>query len=381
MRIVLVFSHNVSLETWASAGILNREVSIYRRIAEEGVEVVFVTYGDEKDYDWQNMWRGISIVPLFAGRKKFRSKAFLWLHSLLLAYRVRLVIPHPDLIKTNQIVGGLVAVQMKIMWSEPLLVRCGYDPYQFALKGRLNSMKSLLIHWYSFIVYRSADRIHVASEQDAKFVRRHYALKKNCDIEVRPNWVDTALFKLPIGRNVEPMRDRVLAIGRAVDQKNFQLMIEAIGLGPYGIDIISDDDGPISLEEITKQFSADVRLLARVPHQELPALYCSYPVYLITSRFEGHPKTLLEAMACGRAVVGTRVPGIEQVIDDEQTGLLVEETPALVQEAIHRLMSDATLREQLGRAAREEVRQKYSLDDAVREELDAYRNLVGRDIR
>ena len=75
MKIVLVFSHNVSLVTWDSAGILNREVSIYRRLSEEGVEVVFVTYGDETDYHWQNMWRGISIVPLFAGRRKSRSKA------------------------------------------------------------------------------------------------------------------------------------------------------------------------------------------------------------------------------------------------------------------------------------------------------------------
>jgi glycosyltransferase involved in cell wall biosynthesis len=269
---------------------------------------------------------------------------------------------------------------MKMMWQEPLLVRCGYDPYQFALNGKLNGMKSLLIRWYSYIVYRSADRIHVASERDATFVRRRYSLRKNCDIEVRPNWVDTALFKAPVGGRVEPMQDRVLAIGRAVDQKNFQLMIEAIGLGPYGIDIISDDDGSVSLEETAKQFSADVRILARVPHQDLPTVYCCYPIYLITSRFEGHPKSLLEAMACARAVVGTRVPGIEQVIDDEQTGLLVEETPTAVQKAIHRLMSDVALREQLGRAAREEIRQKFSLDDAVSQELEAYRNLVDRDM-
>ena len=121
-------------------------------------------------------------------------------------------------------------------------------------------------------------------------------------------------------------------------------MIEAIRLGPYGLDIITDNDGYALLGESAKHFAADVRILARIPHQKLPPMYCRYPVYLITSKYEGHPKTLLEAMSCCRGVVGTRVPGIAQVIDDEQTGLLVEETPSSVRGAIHRLMSDSNFR-------------------------------------
>ena len=54
----------------------------------------------------------------------------------------------------------------------------------------------------------------------------------------------------------------------------------------------------------------------------------------------------------------------------------VEESPSAVQGAIHRLMSDGDLRERLGRAARKEIIQNYSLDDAVSQELQAYRSVV-----
>ena len=378
MRVVLFFSHNVSLVTWALAGMLEREVRFYRRLVEKGVEVIFVTYGDETDYRWQTMWHGISIVPLFAGRRKFRSKTVLWFSTLFLPYRIRSIVPNPDLIKTNQIIGGLLAVQMKLFWHQPLLVRCGYDPYQFALNRNLKGIKSLLLRWYSTIVYRSADRIHVSSDRDATFIRHQYYLKRDCEIEVKPNWVDTDLFRGSTLDNDEFMHSRVLAVGRAVDQKNLQLMIEAIGLGPYGLDIITDDYGQSFLEDSAQQSNADVRIMKRVPHEELPKVYGRYPIYLITSKYEGHPKTLLEAMASGLGVVGTRVPGITQVIDDGLTGLLVEETPSAVQKAIHRLMSDGDLRSRLGRAAREEIRQKYSLDDAVDQEVQTYKNMVNR---
>ena len=59
----------------------------------------------------------------------------------------------------------------------------------------------------------------------------------------------------------------------------------------------------------------------------MPQYYNRCKVYVLCSLYEGNPKTLLEAMACGCAVVGTNVLGIQEIIRHQENGLLVPEQP------------------------------------------------------
>ena len=51
-RLVLFFTRGVSLRAWDEAGLLDREAALYRRLAEQGVEVSFITYGRDDDLAW-----------------------------------------------------------------------------------------------------------------------------------------------------------------------------------------------------------------------------------------------------------------------------------------------------------------------------------------
>lgn len=88
----------------------------------------------------------------------------------------------------------------------------------------------------------------------------------------------------------------------------------------------------------------------------LRSLYESSHVFVLPSRSEGLPMALLEAMAFGLPVVATRVGGIPDVIEDGESGLLIQpaETGELT-DALRRLTSDARLRERLGKQARARV--------------------------
>src|SRR3546814_17832635 len=95
-------------------------------------------------------------------------------------------------------------------------------------------------------------------------------------------------------------------------------------------------------------------------------------IFVLPSSYEGHPKTLLEAMACGAAVIGTDVPGIREVIEDGRTGLLCAPTAAALRDAIERLLSDEPLRRRLGGNARQQIQMTESLARVAQLQLSAY---------
>jgi glycosyltransferase involved in cell wall biosynthesis len=89
------------------------------------------------------------------------------------------------------------------------------------------------------------------------------------------------------------------------------------------------------------------------------------------------PTVLLEAMACGRPVVTTSVSGALDVVQHGQNGLLVPpRAPEQMAAAIVRLLREPGLSEQLGRAARQTVEERYSWDVVGGSYLAQYETLL-----
>jgi len=166
----------------------------------------------------------------------------------------------------------------------------------------------------------------------------------------------------------EPAAGRICFIGRLAEQKNLPTLFTAIqGLD---VELVIAGGGHLrpKLENQAATLGLNVRFLGNVPHLELPGLVSGSALFVLPSLYEGHPKTLLEAMACGAPVIGTDVPGIREVIEDGKTGLLCEPTAEGLRESISALLADAALRKTLGAAARQQVVHENSLDRIVDQE-------------
>ncbi len=112
--------------------------------------------------------------------------------------------------------------------------------------------------------------------------------------------------------------------------------------------------------------------------RDIGAILEQVDILAMPSRWEGLPMTLLEAMAKSRAIVATAVGGIPNVIADGQTGLLVESgNPDALRDALRRLLTDPTLRRELGAAARREAHANYSAEAVMRRYEDLYRDALG----
>ncbi len=106
------------------------------------------------------------------------------------------------------------------------------------------------------------------------------------------------------------------------------------------------------------------------------AFFAASSLVVLPSYREGLPKVLIEAAACGRAIVTTDVPGCRDAIVPDKTGLLVPARDAhALAAAIQRLIENRELRSRFGLAGRELAGREYSIEKIVSEHLAVYREI------
>jgi glycosyltransferase involved in cell wall biosynthesis len=122
------------------------------------------------------------------------------------------------------------------------------------------------------------------------------------------------------------------------------------------------------------------RSLGRLPHDDVWRLYHLSDLVVVPSRQpEPLSRVLLEAMAAGRPLVGTRVGGTPELIEDGVNGRLVErDNLAQLAKAITDLLLDDDLRTQMGRASLELVRTRFAPRASLERLLDFYRQAIAR---
>ena len=153
----------------------------------------------------------------------------------------------------------------------------------------------------------------------------------------------------------------VVGVGRFTREKGFDLLVRAMSMVGTPSRLLLVGEGPErgALEDLARRTGIADRVeftgFLRNPYPRVRAA----SVFVLPSRFEGFPNALLEAMSLGKACVSTRCPtGPEEIVTDGVDGLLVPvEDPAVLAEAIDRLLCDVALRQRLGEAAKVRVRE------------------------
>jgi glycosyltransferase involved in cell wall biosynthesis len=374
LQITLFFTYGVSLKTWAESGLLQREIHLYQELMRQyDIQVNFLTYGDANDNDFGEYLGEITILPIYERMPRYKSKVLSLFQSLFIPWYFRHEIRRSDVIKTNQIWGGWVAVISKFAFHKPLLARCGYDPFMNSISSGMNSFKRSIVWTTSKFLYKYSDHIWLNTEEISDFVQVKYGISSN-KITVIPNWIDTSKFR-PNRINKSISMDRVLFVGRLSEEKNIHLLLLALDGTGVGLDIVGDGGLKFDISQMARKLDIDVNFLGRLSNNQMPDIYNHYQAYVLCSAYEGNPKTLLEAMSCGCVVIGTNVLGIQNIIQNNKNGKLVEEDPVHLRRAIVEVLGDRSLLLSLGGKARDQIVKNNSLESFVREEWFLYKRL------
>jgi glycosyltransferase involved in cell wall biosynthesis len=113
--------------------------------------------------------------------------------------------------------------------------------------------------------------------------------------------------------------------------------------------------------------TSQVHFLGRVPHNELPPIYTAADIFILPSVIqEAFPLVVLEAMACGKPVIVSDLPGVRSMIDDGRNGLLVQ--PGNLQDLVKKiniLLESADKRRDYGNCGRLKVKQQYTWKNII----------------
>ncbi len=331
MILCLFFTRNVSLETWADSGLFEREKLLYHKHLNNGnfSKIYWLTYGSkDKKISKELIKRGelhssikVCQMPYFFNIPKIGS----WLYSFLIPIIHWKVLCKVNYLKTNQMDGSWSAVLAKWIYKKPLIARTGYTQSIFLKRSGKNRLILWLSSLVESIVYRFCDIAIVASYQDKKYLLDKYRLM-NDKITVVPNYIDITKFH-PL--DSKKYVDRLIFVGRLNKQKNLFGLIDAVSKANVILDIFGDGELKEKLKLYAIENSVTVNFMGIVPNSELPQTLNHYRYFIIPSFYEGMPKALLEAMACGLVCIGTDVPGINEVIDDNINGFLSKGVDAM----------------------------------------------------
>lgn len=201
-----------------------------------------------------------------------------------------------------------------------------------------------------------------------------------------PNGIDVGQWPM---RPANENRDRVpvvVCVARFVPRKRQGDLVAAVArIKATGIAlrVVLAGEGPM-LPEV-RRYAAELEVdeLVSFPGQVDRAgvrqLLAEADVFCLSSLWEGMAGTVMEAMASGLPVVGTRVNGITELVEHGSTGLLVPpERPDLLADALAELLIDADRRARLGRQGRKKIARDFGIDRMVAAKEELYRAVAAR---
>jgi glycosyltransferase involved in cell wall biosynthesis len=212
-----------------------------------------------------------------------------------------------------------------------------------------------------------------------------------------PGKVDLVYHGLDLGRfPAAPARAAgttvtILTVGRAVEKKGHDTVIDALALLPPGLDWrwVQVGGGPLKAKlkalAVRAGIAARCEFVGSRPQADIIEAYRKADLFVLASRVardgdrDGLPNVLMEAQTQGLPCVGTRVSGVPELIENGVTGVLVPpEDPAALAAALAELIGNPARRAFLGKAGERGVRERFSSEAGIARLADKF-GIVARE--
>lgn len=375
VNLTLFFTKGVGLKTWAEIGSLDREVAIYKRLTEHLNSVSFVTYGGHSDLQYGRSLAKIQVAPLIWHRLTHVT-------ILNLLFRHWHVIRNATIFKTNQIQGAEIPIWLKKIFKKKLIVRCGWL-WSLNLEKQTDDARAIKrARLMEKNAFESADLVVVTTP----YIRQQIIDKYNISpdsVSIIPNYVDTDSFLPDLTKNKSDSSVwKICFVGRHSPEKNIVSLLRAIHLcrdkvsKPIHLDLYGSGPQTSDMKHIIDDLRLDVSFYGNIPNSQLPSKLTNADIFILPSFYEGHPKSLLEAMSCGLPCIGTDVRGIKELICHKVTGYLCNTDDKSIAGAIKEVFSDENLRTAMGRNARKYMVENFSLEKVLKMELDVIQKVI-----
>lgn len=342
-------------------------VNLANGFAERGYSVDLLVAQREGSY-FSEIGEGVRLVDLKASRVLF---SLFPLISYLRKNRPKALVASMEHV-------SIISVLAKSMsFSRTKIIIRVANTFSFSLLGT-KWYKRPIRKYGAFIFYRLADSVVANSEGSAQNLSETLRLKEKIKVIYNPTVTPSVFEKAKENAGHPWLKNKdvpvVISIGRFHKQKDFVTLIKAFASRrrkePMKLIILGEGGERERLEDLVKELGVEGSV-SMPGFVENPFSYLKRAeLFVLSSKWEGLPNVLIEAMACGVPVVSTDCPsGPREILEDGKYG-------ELVSVGDHKAIADAiskVLRERPGtEEALESVKNRFSLDRAV----DEYAELI-----
>ena len=398
---ILIFSSWYPRESDPTSGIgVHKQAKFLR---DKGCEVVVIspvavpviptsglsTWQDLKNVRHEDVVEGIKVIYpryLHLPRRIFREYSFcVCYYSIKRAVQRVIKTFQPDILHAHWATpDGFMGILLRKKFTLPLVVSLrGSDINRYPFRSKL-------IFGLTTRVISEADRV-IAVSHALKSAAEKFASPRD-QIAVIYNGCDTGKFAFDESARSFLRRRKGIStesvvfifIGHILKNKGIFELVEAFSLvmkkqlDSYLIFVGHGRDAKVLAQKVSKAaMGSRIYFIGTRPYEEIPGWLSMADVLVLPSYNEGLPNVVVEAMACQRPVIATKIGGIPEAVVDGKSGILVEaKDPIALAEAMERLARDKDLRYQMGNVGRQIVMRKFLWDKNIEDLISLYKNII-----
>jgi len=287
-------------------------------------------------------------------------------------------------IHENRSYLSIIATHFARKYQIPYIIQPHGDlPADFGKKR----LKQIYDYFWGNSILKNAARIITLTPHESNQCMQKGIPKEK--IEIIPNGFDYSNFPTPLEKGIfrrkfgiESRQKIILFLGRINEIKGLDLLVEAFfkvykEIPDSILVIVGPDDGYQQfLMKLINKLNIQDRIIFTGPLYGPEKFYAYYDadIYVLPSRYEAFPNTILEAWACGTPVILTDSCALSTIA--QQAGIVVKPNPIHLAEAIKNLLMDEKLRESCSKRGQSLVQNEFNMEMVARKIEECYQNVI-----
>jgi len=288
----------------------------------------------------------------------------------------------PDLVSAHSTKAGFAARFSCAVLRVPVI----FTAHGWAFTEGKSSLARYFLALAERLSAKVTKKIICVSEHDKKLALR-FRVAPEQKLTVIHNGMEPSLYLNADGSKVRSelglRGDQILTtmVARFVPQKDHATLLQAISSlseGKYKFALVGGGERENLYRERVERQRLTNNVIFLSERRDVPQILAASDIFVLSSNWEGLPRSIIEAMMAGLPVVATRVGGVPELVADGVTGFLVPpRDPDALAEALQKLIADPELRRRMGQAGREKALKEFTLGRMLRETERVYREVLG----
>ncbi|MFL1484441.1 glycosyltransferase family 4 protein [Marinobacter sp. LN3S78] len=343
-----------------------RDMAVW--MGQQGHEVKVLVGGNGLYIDWLNEAE-VNVLPIYGlGRNISVIKDLVaFIHLLFVFVRYK-----PDLISIHSAKAGVLA-RIAAFFSR---TTCIFTAHGWSFTDGVGKHKSKIYAFIERILEKISNLVITVCESD-----KELALERGIGTDRTIVAVHNGMPNLPY---VEPRQNKIvrfIMIARFEEQKDHRSLIYALsGLEkdlPWTLTLVGSGPLQPNIESLAKKLNISDRVEFLGRRKDVPELLSGSDVFVLSTNWEGFPRSILEAMRAGLPVLASDVAGIPEAVKDGVNGFLIPKGDAeYLRSRLRCTILDPSLRSKMGKEGRRLFESNFTFERMASQTLVQYQRLL-----